>query len=228
MERASGLSLPGPLLLPLGLALLIVEAGLVTMRGATAQLAAPLAIALAIVGFGLRTRRPRARHLGDRSRGRGLRRLRRPDRPLRAGHVRRLHHARRHVDVAGAHRSGDGSRPYALRAGPLDLPAGARRLLRVGLSTRGVHAAWARRQAHRAGHRLAVPADARVLRRDARSLDLRRLCALDLLPSAPGVRRLSRSPAGAARFLCALERNQGARHGGDDRPPLRLTRHDDR
>ena len=57
VERASGLTLPGPLLLPLGLALLIVEASLVTMRGATAQLAAPLAIALAIVGFGLATRR---------------------------------------------------------------------------------------------------------------------------------------------------------------------------
>jgi hypothetical protein len=59
VERASGLSLPGSLLVPLGLALLIVEADLVTMRGATAQLAAPLAIALAIAGFGLRTGRLR-------------------------------------------------------------------------------------------------------------------------------------------------------------------------
>src|SRR6476469_3322860 len=55
VERASGISLPGPLLVPLGLALLIVEADLVTMRDATA----PLAIPLAIAGFGLRVRRLR-------------------------------------------------------------------------------------------------------------------------------------------------------------------------
>ena len=45
VEHASGLEVPRALLLPLGLALLIVEADLVTMREATAQLAAPLAIA---------------------------------------------------------------------------------------------------------------------------------------------------------------------------------------
>jgi hypothetical protein len=57
-ERASGLRLPGALVLPLGLALLIVEADLVTMTGATAQLAAPLAVAFAAAGFGLTDRRP--------------------------------------------------------------------------------------------------------------------------------------------------------------------------
>ena len=54
----------GPLLLPLGLALLIVEANLVTMRGATAQLAAPLAIALAIAGLRAPHQTPAARHVG--------------------------------------------------------------------------------------------------------------------------------------------------------------------
>ena len=59
VERAAGLALPGALLVPLGLALLIVEADLVTMTGATAQLATPLALALAVVGFGLSTGRRR-------------------------------------------------------------------------------------------------------------------------------------------------------------------------
>src|SRR5207248_9327610 len=59
VERVAGLPLPGALLVPLGLALLIVEADLVTMTGATAQLATPLALALAVVGFGLATGRRR-------------------------------------------------------------------------------------------------------------------------------------------------------------------------
>jgi hypothetical protein len=59
VERAAGLTLPGVLLLPLGLALVIVEADLVTMRDATAQLATPLAVALAVAGYGLGLRRGR-------------------------------------------------------------------------------------------------------------------------------------------------------------------------
>jgi hypothetical protein len=58
VERASDLRLPGALLLPLGLALLIAEADLVTMTSATAQLATPLAVGLAVAGFGLSSRRP--------------------------------------------------------------------------------------------------------------------------------------------------------------------------
>ena len=59
VERAAGLTLPGALLLPLGLALVIVEADLVTMTSATAQLATPLAVALAVAGYGLADRRGR-------------------------------------------------------------------------------------------------------------------------------------------------------------------------
>jgi hypothetical protein len=59
VEQASGLTLPWPLLPPLGLALVIVEADLVTMTGSTAQLATPLAAALAIAGYGLGWRRGR-------------------------------------------------------------------------------------------------------------------------------------------------------------------------
>jgi hypothetical protein len=59
VERTSGVELPRALLPPLGLALIIVEADLVTMTGGTAQLATPLAIALAIVGFGLGAHRLR-------------------------------------------------------------------------------------------------------------------------------------------------------------------------
>jgi hypothetical protein len=60
VERAAGLTLPGALLAPLGLALVIVEADLVTMTSATAQLAAPLAVALAAAGYGLGWRRGRS------------------------------------------------------------------------------------------------------------------------------------------------------------------------
>ena len=59
VERAAGLNLTGALLLPLGLALVIVEADLVTMTSATAQLATPLAVALAVAGYGLAGRRAR-------------------------------------------------------------------------------------------------------------------------------------------------------------------------
>ena len=53
VEQLAGIVLPGALLLPLGLAVLVVEADLATMTGATARLAAPAAIALALAGFGL-------------------------------------------------------------------------------------------------------------------------------------------------------------------------------
>lgn len=59
VERAAGVTLPGALLFPLGLALVIVEADLVTMTSATAQLATPLAVALAVAGYGLARRRAR-------------------------------------------------------------------------------------------------------------------------------------------------------------------------
>jgi hypothetical protein len=59
VERSAGIRLDGALLVPLGLALLIVEADLVTMTDRTSQLAAPLAITLAIAGFALSQRRPR-------------------------------------------------------------------------------------------------------------------------------------------------------------------------
>src|SRR4029077_15576650 len=59
VERAAGLTLPGALLLPLGLALVIVEADLVTMTSATAGLATPLAVALALTGYVLARRRAR-------------------------------------------------------------------------------------------------------------------------------------------------------------------------
>jgi hypothetical protein len=52
-ERASGRSLPGPLLIPLGLAVIIVAAGAATVSAATARLATPLVVVLAVLGFGL-------------------------------------------------------------------------------------------------------------------------------------------------------------------------------
>src|SRR5688572_14078205 len=53
LERASGVRLSGPLLVPAGLAVVIVAASFATMDDATAELAAPLVVALAVAGYGL-------------------------------------------------------------------------------------------------------------------------------------------------------------------------------
>jgi hypothetical protein len=53
LERAAGVRLPGSLLVPAGVALIIVVASLATMRAATAELATPLVVALAVAGYGL-------------------------------------------------------------------------------------------------------------------------------------------------------------------------------
>ncbi len=53
VEAASRVRLPGAILLPTGLALIIVAAGFTTMTDATAELSAPLVIALAVAGFAL-------------------------------------------------------------------------------------------------------------------------------------------------------------------------------
>src|SRR5580765_6091152 len=51
MELAAGERLPGPLVLPLGLAVVILAGEFATLTGATAELAAPLAAGLAIAGL---------------------------------------------------------------------------------------------------------------------------------------------------------------------------------
>ena len=211
VERASGLSLPGPLLLPLGLALLIVEAGLVTMRGATAQLAAPLAIALAIVGFGLRTRRP---SLDTWAIGVAV--------AVFAGYAAPIVLSGQ-ATFAGYITLDDTSTWLALTDRVMDhgrtlsglapstyqqvladyfgsgYPLGAFMPLGLGGKLTGQDIAWL--------FQPTLAFSGAML-----ALSIYAVCArLDLLPSAPGVRRLSRSPAGAARFLCPLERNQGAR-----------------
>ena len=200
VERASGLTLPGPLLLPLGLALLIVEADLVTMRGATAQLAAPLAIALAIVGFGLRTRRPTAST---------------PGRSAVAVAVFAVYAApivlSGQATFAGYITLDDTSTWLALTDRVMDhgrtlsglapstyqqvladyfgvgYPLGAFMPLGLGGKLTGQDIAWLFQPTLAfSGAMLALSIYAR-------------LCALDLLAGAAGLRRLSRSSAGAAR-----------------------------
>jgi hypothetical protein len=56
LERIAGKRLAGAVLLPAGLAVVIVVGLFATLSGATADLAAPLAVALAAAGFGLTTR----------------------------------------------------------------------------------------------------------------------------------------------------------------------------
>ena len=53
LEQAAGVKLPGALLLPAGLSLVVVAAGLATMTGATAQLAVPAVVGLAVAGLAL-------------------------------------------------------------------------------------------------------------------------------------------------------------------------------
>src|SRR5262245_9340042 len=57
LESASGLRLPGTLLLPAGMSVLIVIALLATMQGSTAELAAPAVSLAAVAGFGSSIRR---------------------------------------------------------------------------------------------------------------------------------------------------------------------------
>ena len=51
VELAAGERLPGPLVLPVGFALVVLAGQFATLTGATAELAAPLATALAVVGL---------------------------------------------------------------------------------------------------------------------------------------------------------------------------------
>jgi hypothetical protein len=53
VEQLAGVRLPGPLLLPVGLATLIVVASFATTNAATAKLATPAVVALAVAGLGL-------------------------------------------------------------------------------------------------------------------------------------------------------------------------------
>jgi hypothetical protein len=53
LERAAGIRLSGPLLLPAGFAVIVVAASLATMRDGTAELATPLVVSLAVAGYGL-------------------------------------------------------------------------------------------------------------------------------------------------------------------------------
>ncbi len=60
LERVSGFRLPGPLLVPAGLAAIIVVAQFMTAWSATAKLATPLIVVLSVIGFALsRARQPR-------------------------------------------------------------------------------------------------------------------------------------------------------------------------
>jgi hypothetical protein len=57
LELAGGVTLPWPLLLPAGFALVVVASQFPTLSGGTAVLAAPLVVALAVIGLALAPRR---------------------------------------------------------------------------------------------------------------------------------------------------------------------------
>ena len=223
VERAAGLTLPGALLLPLGLALVIVEADLVTMTSATAQLATPLAVALAVAGYGLADRR------GRRLDGWAL--------GCRVG-VFAVYAApivlSGQATFAGYITLDDTSSWFALTDRAMEhgrsvaglAPSTYQQVLTDLLHTSGYPLGafmplGHRREADGPGHRVAVPADDRAPRRHARALPLPLSARLVSSEAAPDRRRLPRRPAGAAVRLFALERNQGARRRCPDRARLR-------
>lgn len=63
LERVAGRPIPGPLLLPAGLATMTVVAGFTTWPDRTAELTVPTLVGLSVIGFGLRFGRGRRRQL---------------------------------------------------------------------------------------------------------------------------------------------------------------------
>jgi hypothetical protein len=61
LERAAGMRLAGPLIAPLGVAVMVVVVGFLTLGAATAPFAVPAVVAIAAAGFGCGTVRGRAR-----------------------------------------------------------------------------------------------------------------------------------------------------------------------
>ncbi len=111
--------------------------------------------------------------------------------------LRRLHPPRRHLDLARAHRPGDGARAQPRRPRRLELRGDARLQPRRRLPDRGLRPARDRRRAHRGRRRLADPA---VHERPR---------------GRPRARPLLRCSAGSSRAPLA------ARAGGDRSPPSR-------
>lgn len=60
VQRAGGWRMPGALVLPIGLALVVVVSSLTTSRAQTAPITTPLVVALAVAGYGVSWRRLRA------------------------------------------------------------------------------------------------------------------------------------------------------------------------
>ena len=219
VESTSGLRLPGPLVVAVGFALLVVAASLATATG------------LYSVACRAARRRTRGRRSGPRSPtqsapsrlvgayggGRSLRGLCGADRAVRRGDVRRFHHARRHQHVACAHGQGDGERANGVRVGSVDLRARPHGLLRQRLSPRCVHAARCGRCPDRRGHRVALPADDRVLRRSSGVVDLLPHVCARLVATSTGRRSVPRRTTGPPLRLCALERDQRGRGRCDHR-----------
>ena len=229
VERAAGLTLPGALLLPLGLALVIVEADLVTMTSATAQLATPLAVALAVAGYGLAGRR--GRRVDGWALGCGV--------GVFAVYAAPIVLSGR-ATFAGYITLDDTSTWLALTDRAMEhgrsvaglAPSTYQQVLTdyfdQRLSAWCVHASGHWREADGPGRRVAVPADDRAPRRHARALPLHAVGAPGVVEAAAGRRRVPRRPAGAAVRLFAVERHQGARRRCPDRARLRCRRSDDR
>ena len=129
--RSSGSSrfrFPGALVPAVGFAAIVVVAQVPTLWDATAELTVPIVVALAIAGLALSWRRwRRPGPWAVAARDRRLRGLRGADRALRPGDLRRLHQARRHRHLDGAHRPGHGARPQPRRPRAVDLRGDPRR-----------------------------------------------------------------------------------------------------
>ena len=115
--RAVPGEIPRSLLAPLGFCVVVVAGGFTTAVPGIAALTTPIVVVFAVAGFLLappwRGGRPSPWLVAALAVV--FCRLRGADHPLGERHVRRLHQARRHRDVAGAHRPGDGGGPRSRR-----------------------------------------------------------------------------------------------------------------
>jgi len=147
--------------------------------------------------------------LGRRCRPGSLRGLRSAGLPVRRCDLRRLHQARRHGDVPGSHRPGDGARAKPRRAGAVVL-RGDTCVQPAVLPARIAGPARIRGRVGRPRRRLGLPALPRRARRPFGAIALPPRRTNGGLAPCPRTRRLPRGASGAAVRLRALGRRQGS------------------
>ncbi len=219
LEQLTGWLLPGPLVVPAGLAMMIVVASFTTATDATAELTVPVVAFLAVAGVALSFpwREGRVDPWASSPRSACSRSSPLPIAASGRRHLRRLHQARRHRHLVRAHRPRDGARPQPRRPRAVLVRGDARVQPRRRLSdrrlpsARGRRASWSARTSPGCSSPTS-PSWPRCWRSPS-------TCSPAARSVAPAARagRLRRQPAGAAVRLRAVGWSQGGRRGGADR-----------